>query len=299
MKNIHGNGNGNEDNSPLVIGGVGGSGTRVVAEIMMLAGIHLGYSLNPANDNLSFTLIFKRNKWLLKVLKYELPIHHYIALHEALLLNKPLSLREKTTLLKVLFYWAQRRETTLGLGRHWARRFVTEKLMAQIKKPEVSGRWGWKEPNSHILLYQLFDYYPNMKYVHTIRHGLDMSLSENQQQLFNWCAMWGIETRCSPSEIRQRSLDYWLIVNERVVELQKQFGQDRVLIVNYDELCCDPFEPIKKLLTFADVSVSQDCFVSMATLPKAPSSLGRYKTTDLTSYDNNSLKRVRQLGFQI
>lgn len=297
MKNTHGNGC--TINSPLVIGGVGGSGTRVVAEIMTLAGIHLGYSLNPASDNLSFTLIFKRNKWLFKVLKNGLPLDRYIALHEALLLNKPLSLSEKTTLLKVLFSWAQRGETTLGLGRHWARRFVTEQLMAQTKKPEVSGRWGWKEPNSHILLHQLFDYYPEMKYVHTIRHGLDMSLSENQQQLLNWGAMWGVETRCSPSEIRQRSLEYWLIANERVVEFQKLYGQDRVLIINYDELCSDPVEPIKNLLAFADVDVSDGCFASMVTLPKAPSSLGRYKSTDLSSYDNDSLKRVRQLGFQI
>lgn len=41
--------------SPLVIGGVGGSGTRLVAELMRAAGFWMGDRLNPSSDDLRFT----------------------------------------------------------------------------------------------------------------------------------------------------------------------------------------------------------------------------------------------------
>jgi len=48
---------------PVVVGGLGGSGTRVVAEILIEFGFYLGSDLNAANDNLWFTLLFKRPRW--------------------------------------------------------------------------------------------------------------------------------------------------------------------------------------------------------------------------------------------
>ena len=45
---------------PVVIGGVGGSGTRLIAQCLKETGFHIGTDLNVANDNLWFTLLFKR-----------------------------------------------------------------------------------------------------------------------------------------------------------------------------------------------------------------------------------------------
>lgn len=48
------------DLSPVAIGGVGGSGTRLIAEMLAKLGFYIGDDLNKANDNLWFTLLFKR-----------------------------------------------------------------------------------------------------------------------------------------------------------------------------------------------------------------------------------------------
>lgn len=45
---------------PVAIGGVGGSGTRVFAEILRGFGFYIGDCLNGALDNLWFTLLCKR-----------------------------------------------------------------------------------------------------------------------------------------------------------------------------------------------------------------------------------------------
>ena len=44
---------------PFAVGGVGGSGTRVVARILQCLGCYLGSSLNESLDNLWFTLLLK------------------------------------------------------------------------------------------------------------------------------------------------------------------------------------------------------------------------------------------------
>ena len=49
--------------APVAVGGVGGSGTRVVAEVMRAFGFYLGSELNAASDNLWFTLLFRRPGW--------------------------------------------------------------------------------------------------------------------------------------------------------------------------------------------------------------------------------------------
>ena len=47
----------------LAVGGVGGSGTRVVAEILKECGYFIGGSLNPASDNLWFSYLLRRPDW--------------------------------------------------------------------------------------------------------------------------------------------------------------------------------------------------------------------------------------------
>ena len=50
----------NKYNAPVVVGGVGGSGTRLIAECLKEAGYFMGADINDAKDNLWFTLLFKR-----------------------------------------------------------------------------------------------------------------------------------------------------------------------------------------------------------------------------------------------
>ena len=47
----------------IAIGGLGGSGTRAVAEVFKQTGIYMGDDLNRANDNLLFTRLFKNPDW--------------------------------------------------------------------------------------------------------------------------------------------------------------------------------------------------------------------------------------------
>mgnify|MGYP004007565703 CR=1 FL=1 len=59
--------------SPVAIGGIGGSGTRLIASVLRDIGFFLGADLNEASDNLWFTLLFKRMElWPLEENKEEI-----------------------------------------------------------------------------------------------------------------------------------------------------------------------------------------------------------------------------------
>jgi len=48
---------------PVVVGGVGGSGTRVVAEMLETLGLFIGDDLNDARDNMTLGRVFEATCW--------------------------------------------------------------------------------------------------------------------------------------------------------------------------------------------------------------------------------------------
>src|SRR5690625_2359751 len=54
------------ERNPVAIGALGGSGTRMIAQFLCDAGYYLGDDLNRANDNLWFTLLFRRRDILVE-----------------------------------------------------------------------------------------------------------------------------------------------------------------------------------------------------------------------------------------
>jgi len=55
-----------QSSSPIVIGGIGGSGTRVVVSLLQAAGVFMGSRLNGSLDLLDFVPLFDAHvEWLL------------------------------------------------------------------------------------------------------------------------------------------------------------------------------------------------------------------------------------------
>ena len=213
--------------APVVIGGVGGSGTRLFARIFMQAGFFLGSDLNLENDNLWFTLLFRRPRWYQRVAAgQENRIFTGLrVLTKAMLGTGALTLDEAAFLagaaveLSVNFQVSNK--TMRGT---WPFERARNIMRAAKTPPAGNYRgWVWKEPNSHIYLPYLFRQYPALKYVHVIRHGLDLAFSINQVQLQNWSFLFGLKRPKSKSEVPAASLKYWVRANERAIDLGKRF----------------------------------------------------------------------------
>lgn len=287
-------------NGPVVIGGIGGSGTRVVAEIIALFGFYLGKDLNGASDNLTYTLLFKRPKWFRQ---------HYLDTEKIFtglrIFEKSMISGEKLTLGEKLFLYRARKEMSKyghnreGEGKgDWP-----EQRCPFIRKPLLpeAGQyvgWGFKEPNSHMLIPMFDAYFPRFRYIHTVRHGLDMAYSTNQQQLFNWGTLFGVELPEHAGDIPQASFRYWVEANRRVFSLGRQLGPEKFLVVNFDALCADPAAHVPEIAAFLKVDPSPEAMAKAMKLPEVPRSAGRYKEHPLSQFRDDDLRFLKDAGFE-
>ncbi|MGV6811855.1 MAG: sulfotransferase [Brevirhabdus sp.] len=268
----------------VAIGGVGGSGTRLVAEILQTFGWDLGQDLNGAHDNLWFTILFQRPDWFSRH-PDAADIRHAVNVYFAARTVGLATLADPSiaALVQALIDRLEQ-PSTHPTG---ADRGNAERLLAS--KPTSSARWGWKEPNTHVFLPELAEELPELRYIHVIRDGRDMAYSANQNQLRNWGA-WMLGDKADIPNDATRSLEYWLCANERACELGDTVLKDRFFLLNYDRLCTDPASELEPLAAFLGVPLNE----RVMSLIK-PRSIGRHEKHDPTVFGPDQLARVKHL----
>lgn len=271
---------------PVAIGGVGGSGTRVVAHCLKELGFFIGSDLNRPNDNLWFTLLFKRTEILdLSNVEFDelVAIFFKGMTGSGQFTDAQIDLIQKLAAVERDQHpvpWLQKR---------------ADSLLSQncIVSPDV--RLGWKEPSTHVVIDRLRKTIPNLKYIHVMRNGLDMAHSANQNQLQFWGKHFiGSDYELSPFY----SLKYWCIVHQRMLEIGRSFGMD-FLLLNYDDFTLYPTKGLETLLKFLDLAVAPEQISRLAEYIKVPESRGRFKQYGIKIFDGSDVAFVKQLGFVI
>jgi len=287
---------------PVAIGGIGGSGTRVVAEILMRAGLYMGADLNESNDNLWFTLLLKRPAWVRRNLSGDgAEIWHAISIFAKAMNSEPFADPEDLAFI---------REAARDLAAHghdhigsgsgdWALERERSLLKAMDARPRDPVGWGWKEPNTHLFLRHLAGQIPGLRYVHVMRHGLDMAFSANQGQLHNWGRLYGIEAKAPGLPLPKASLQYWIAANRRAIETGRACLGPRFLLLNFDQLCLNPSAESGRFLDFVGIGREAVDLAALASLPRIPQSMGRYRDQGLTIFDPAEIAAVEELGFSV
>lgn len=282
--------------SPLAIGGVGGSGTRVVAAAAIELGVCLGYDLNPPLDNLAFTLLFKHQQAPdLAAPAFAQRTRLFAA---AMTGTRSLEAEEMALLAEL----ASAERPLPGPVQHSVE-WLAERAERLIQGPDMTlasrtarshlpcaGRWGWKEPNTHVLLPQLLREWPTLHYVHVVRNGLDMALSRNQNQLRFWGERWlGRPPQPGPRD----SLAYWCVVHRRVQRIGADMGP-RFLWLDYDALCADPASGLAQLAGF--LGAPAGAVPALLPLVSPQPTSGRHRDMPLAQFDPADLDYLRSIG---
>lgn len=127
---------------PLIVGGTGGSGTRVLGEILLNLNAYLGGVTNRANDSLSLTPFLTEN------------------------------LERAFQLLK---------EGNCEIPSKWYESFGSC-LESHMRDYSSQSLWGWKNPTSMYYLPFFLSIYPELKFIHVVRDGRDSATSKNSRQ---------------------------------------------------------------------------------------------------------------------
>lgn len=281
---------------PVVVGGVGGSGTRVIAQILTELNIYTGSDLNSAGDNLWFTFLLSRANCL--KLRPDSAILKDIKIFHKAMLGTFQPLPNEYMLLgqKILnityekdnkFKWSLKRYRNL--------------ISSQVPDISIYQGWGWKEPNSHIYLEYLHRHFGNkLKYIHCIRHGLDMAFSKNNNQFRKWGWLFELDNlELKNGSQAQSLLKYWIKANKKAIENGEKFLGSQFKVVNFDKLCSDPEDEVTGLLNFLGIDFNDAQFKKITNIPSVPTSKNRYKNYDISIFSKSDLEEIRKLGFNI
>jgi hypothetical protein len=273
----------------------------VVAEILLAFGYHLGNDLNNASDNLTFTLLFKRPAWFMKQHRKSRQMATGLRILQRSLTGEgTLGLKERFFISQACRQMSKSGHNPEGEGKgRWAYERLPFIMNPVCPEPGSITGWGWKEPNSHLLLPFYGDHFGPFRYIHTIRHGLDMAYSTNQQQLYNWGSMFNIGTPSLPSEVPQASFRYWVEANRKAMEWGEKLGKDHFLALNFDEICRDPGPGLKEIIDFLEISPGAESIVKAHHLPSLPASTGRYRDHSLDGFREDDLEYLVKLGFDL
>lgn len=222
--------------NPIVIGAVAGSGTRIFTKIVSNAGVFMGSDLNSAEENENNKSFYRA--WL------------------------PLYLHKKDGLSDVV------REE---LNRDFEE-FIRQHLS---NHPHPSLSWGLKHPNNLLMIPFWNEIFPQMKFIHVIRNGLDMvySMKRIQYQTYQWFFLdFEDQDKGSSSQIK-----FWSQVNERAADFGENYLGDRYLRIRFEDLCNNPEEIVPQIFDFVnapDRSKLKDTIAEIC-LPKT---LGRWRS---------------------
>lgn len=270
----------------VAVGGIGGSGTRLIAAFLAGFGVFIGHDLNPQLDNLAYTLLFKRRDVLdANADEIDRDLQLFAT---AMTRTRALTSAERERLQMLA---AQPRP---GHPVDWlqARADALIAPSAQLSLPPTQ-RWGWKEPNTHILLPALIRNYPQMRYIHVVRHGLDMAFSSNQGQLNFWAdALLGYPGEPEPA----RALSYWCAVQKRARQWRETMGE-RFLWLDYDHLCQQPEDGLARLAGFLGLPCPDPA--ALLAMVRLPASMGRFRERDCSQFSAQDLATVAELGFAL
>ncbi len=249
-------------NSPVVIFGIGGSGTRIVAKVVRSAGYDLGKNVNPFEDTLDISFFLNRqaNKYIV----------------QSNWLNNQMERNVDEVMIRDF-----------------------KEVIIKHKSDITKEKWGWKSPRSIYMLPFFHQQYPNMRAIHVVRDGRDMAYSDNQNQLkiHGPFILRGNQFK-KPEPIQ--SITLWSIINLAALEYGEKHLKN-YLCIRFEDLCQKPNDIVEKIFRFLDTPISYEIIPSILR-PKTIGRWQKYDQSEikkLVTVGKKALQRFRYLPKKI
>ena len=231
----------------MVIGGTGGSGTRVLHGALGKAGLFMGTGarLNHAGDAMDIEPML--DAYINPILSATKNLDYEVE-------NLPAELAEGAG-----------RDLTLGVDR-----FLRD-------LPDRAVPWGWKNPRSMYVLPLIVGLFPDVRFIHLVRDGRDMATSDNQNQpRKHYQALFDKPLdETDPSG----SIRLWAAANLGIANWGERRLASRYLRIRFEDLCVNPEIGIAALLDFAGLKTLAPGTIReiAGEFVTPPGSLGRWR----------------------
>ncbi len=267
--------------TPIAAGGVGGSGTRIVARILQDLGLFIGADLPGSLDTLWYALLFGRRDVLLDD---DARLAELAGLFARQMSDpRPLDAAE-TALVRDLADRPRHQHDRPAL-QDWADSFIAH---GETGRPQPL--WGWKVPYTFVLIDRLLPLWPELRYVHIVRDGRDMAFSKNQNQLGKWGPVYlNRNVEIGPPD----ALSYWCAVHRRMERVAARHP-GRVHFLSFEKLLAEPLSVLPDLCRFLGADPSPEQVAKLAARVEKRDTQGRYRDHDTSGFRAEDLAYLRR-----
>lgn len=264
---------------PIAVGGIGGSGTRIVAQFLQSLGVYIGDDLPKTTDTIWYAALFGRRDVLVDdpvKLRALCDLFCEQMAHARVLTD------DETALLADICRQPRHQHKPPAIDK-WMTSFI-----AHTNSGKAHDTWGWKVPYTHVLIDRFLEWYPDLKYIHITRNGLDMAFNKNQNQLGNWGPVFlSRDVEQTPRD----SLAYWCAVHRRMAQLTEQYPT-RIFHLDYDKLITNPRPELAAMFEFLGAGLDDAALDAFAEQIFVPKSVTNRKPHDLSLFDAKDLDYV-------
>jgi hypothetical protein len=153
------------------------------------------------------------------------------------------------------------------------------------KRPRLEpGPFGWKYPGMFLFLPELLEAFPRARYIHVLRHPLDVAWSSNTGGVRLWAPIAGID----PAEIDERpenaQLAWWLYSTRMALAAGRDL-RDRFMLVRLEQLVERPRAVARRLAAFAGLDPDGPALKRAVDAVESPGSIGRHAGQPLDVFD--------------
>jgi len=264
----------------VFIGGTPGSGTKLVAEILKQCGVFIGGNLNKDNDNMDFVFCLSgRTTWINRHFPFKNnynDVEAVLALFEKIYFNKRLSIKDYGRIIKIGTEYFKKNDAKLLTTRPLPERIIHALRVFRFSlKSEIQEKhtgFAVKCPNTLFFVEPLLKCYPEMKFVHVVRDGRDMALSQKQKMLFYLAPVFELDPEYDPAN----SLLFWSRINRYAYDTCGQtMPPENYMLLRYEDLCMNASDEIARLFDFLGI---QSPFIEkVCSLPRENPSIGRWE----------------------
>jgi hypothetical protein len=226
-----------EDACPVIIIGMHRSGTNLLTQILRDAGIFMGALREGNNESKVYLTI---NERIFKLFSASWDNPSSIAKE---LLKDEVSLAYATA----VKCWMSPAHDIL----YWGPRYFHYCLNMP------SGHWGWKDPRTTFTWPIWYKIYPNCKFIHVVRNGIDVAESlrvREQKRLCNLKRMKHFSGRCLSIE---GGFSLWEEYVENGIALEEALST-QCLRLKYEDLIEQPQDNVRKILSFVNKASDED-----------------------------------------
>lgn len=286
--------------SPIVVTATGGSGTRVVAEILERLGCYMGGNLNFAKDNMDLAYILTGN---IPELASGFPFkaghkdfEDRLDLFETCFFHDPLSAKDIYKLFKIGLgflkkdkRWAVQTRPASDRLDNTLRIFRLKGAIPPVREPSM---WGFKDPDAMYLFWLLKKRYVDFKIIHLVRDGRDMALSTQVKPLMYYGPLFGIPPHFTP----ENAFVHWAKANTWIKETcEKHLPPENSLFIQFESLCQTPQIEIDKIAEFIGIDCVDD--TGVYSIPRQIQSIGRWeKSPEL--FDDLDTSALKAFGYE-